>query len=415
MPLGERAELLARYDASGAPAWVRQLDGTDQATLSATAPAPDGGLYAVGSGDVLSSFDGEAPLGDRGEADALIARFGSDGALLWQHTLGSAGDDVISAVTALPDGFLVGGSYAGEITLGEGEPGEITLSLQEGASAAGLLARYRADGTLVWASSIHAGGSAYVDALGYDSVTDTLSVIGSLDGYTETVFGEGLPSERSFIPGDYAFFVATFEGNGALRWVSFANASSPLYTNGADTLPGGALLVAGTTYGQALLDRAGPSEQPVGEGNIPTAWLARYEPDGQISWSSAARGESSYSVDVIALPTGGAALLASFDGLLSLGEGGEARHFINADGRDGLLAVLSPDGSLDCAVVLETIDGEESNYLTPEDLHLRDDGGIDIVGRSSGEMVFGRGLGSEVTLLSEEDAAFWLTLDLLPR
>lgn len=73
----------------------------------ASVPAPGGGLYVAGY--TTGSVGGTENAGDK---DALLARLGPDGELLWTRQLGSAGEDEALAVT------IGGGSGLGDVFTG---------------------------------------------------------------------------------------------------------------------------------------------------------------------------------------------------------------------------------------------------------------------------------------------------------
>lgn len=90
------APALASFGPDGAPQWRSALRGP--------------GTFRSAAADAR----GVVAAGDRG-LDALVARWGVDGALLWQRTLGSGVEEHGTGVALAPDGsaFVVGWSYDG--------------------------------------------------------------------------------------------------------------------------------------------------------------------------------------------------------------------------------------------------------------------------------------------------------------
>jgi hypothetical protein len=107
-PLGERQggssdAFVARVDAEGELAWLRQLgtEGADRATALA---ARAGRLYLVGSttAAVQGSYLG-------GGSDGFATAMGTDGRTLWRRQLGTIGADVVTSVVARANGLFLGG------------------------------------------------------------------------------------------------------------------------------------------------------------------------------------------------------------------------------------------------------------------------------------------------------------------
>jgi hypothetical protein len=411
VPVGEAATLLARYGPDGALRWVRQLDGTSQASIEDLSAAPDGGVYAVGTADALSSFAPGEPLGGQGEADVFVARFGPWGQLRWARSFGSPEEDLPYTVLALPDGgVLVGGSYAGTTVLGAGEYAQTTLHLPEGALSAAFLARYTSYGALIWAISVGGSEGAAITDLAYEPAQDLLLVQGVLSGEGLVTFGAGTPQERTIEPGKADTWLARFDGAGVFSWLS--DVGDDAHPRGLALWPDGSSVMAGEADGTVVFGRGEPGEQVLPETDKSTAWLAGHE-EGQVRW---VRGLTSPDfveiVDIATLPWGGGVLLGSFRGSARLGAGGpDELHLVSESGRDGMLLTFDAEGQLGCALQLQAQPGGATSYLTPEALEVRSDGGIEIVGSLSGSVWLG--LEGEVRLYSVSEDGLRVIVDLL--
>ena len=97
---GSSDVLLIKLDADGSIVWARTLGGAAQDEANGVVTMPDGGCVIAG----LTRSEG------RGGSDILLARFDSEGQLIWVRTLGGSGDEVGAAICrAHSSGVVVAG------------------------------------------------------------------------------------------------------------------------------------------------------------------------------------------------------------------------------------------------------------------------------------------------------------------
>lgn len=96
--VGEFDIVLLKLDASGTPIWRRAYSASEVADARAgVAVAADGSIYVAGA---LQASTQKVVV------DALIAKFGQDGSLLWDRGWGGKSGDVGGGVSALTDGTV---------------------------------------------------------------------------------------------------------------------------------------------------------------------------------------------------------------------------------------------------------------------------------------------------------------------
>ncbi len=253
----------------GTVAWRRQL--TEPEGLQSLVTFPDGGFLTLG-------MAGGWP------ADAAwtwaLRRHAADGTALWSRHLTSqpAGGSVgLWHLAAAPDGsFVAVGNYGGAPNLGAGP-----LPAAEGERRGLLVAKFSADGQVVWSRGFHGGlggldGSAVaVDARG------NVAVIGSRLGTVD--FGRG-PLRGGQLGGSkdtsQGSFLLVLDAQGAY----LGSAAVPGAPEG--TLPETShwSAVAFDAKGNVLLGghlgRGGVLESPAR--NVP--FVARYAPTGALRW-----------------------------------------------------------------------------------------------------------------------------------
>ena len=159
----------------------------------------------------------------RGGQDVFLARYDRAGGLLWLEQAGGRFDDVSLDVAVLPGGDVaVAGAFGGQATFGEGDA-EVTL-VGHGDRMDVFLARYRADGGLVWAR--RAGGPGDDEGRSVEALADgTILLAGTFQDTTTFAPGEANATPLTSEGAD-AGFVALYDGDGGLVWVTAAQSST---------------------------------------------------------------------------------------------------------------------------------------------------------------------------------------------
>ncbi len=301
---------LARFNDDLSLAWAVGAPGAGGGLVDRSygvAACPDGSVVVTGLLDAVTTFGagepGETTLPSIG---IFVARFASDGSLLWaRHAAGPPSDAVVLSADAFGDGSsaITGFIGAGATVFGQGElpgpgrEGETTLA---GTGREGFVARYTADGSLAWARQTE------------DGTTQGQSVAFGPDGsVVATGFFSGSPT---FSPGEAAgvdtdgatelvsqgrdVYVVRYTADGRLDWARRAGSSETDIGVSIDVLPDGTLAVTGIFQGDITF---GPGEFPApgqtGELQLFRAgdvdlFVARYDVDGRVTFAQGAGGSS---------------------------------------------------------------------------------------------------------------------------
>ncbi|MDI1428604.1 hypothetical protein [Polyangium sorediatum] len=233
---GADTDFLSRFDARGAR--VFRLD-TRGASARAVAFDPDGNAIAVG---IARRPGGDAAevawLGQVGDASsAFIAKITSSGRVLWSRTFPASVLASFDAVAVDPAGnAYVAGGFQGRMTIGN-----VTF---EEPTGTGLLARFRPDGSLVWAR-------AYVGA-GVRMASIALTPTGDVVAATGRLASEQRPVGAA---------VVAFSTQGEERW-SWHSDPVELDLDAITPLAGGDVVVGGKIRGPVHL--AGRDWPPLG-------------------------------------------------------------------------------------------------------------------------------------------------------
>jgi uncharacterized delta-60 repeat protein len=219
---GERDSFLAKYNPNGTLVWAKQAGGELSDWSNAITAFSDSSITLTGSFYSASAIFGPGELNQTqltsvGLSDIFIARYNSDGTLLWAKRAGGADEDCSRAVTSLTDlsTVITGDFYSNPITFGQGEPDSTVLNCAGQSDI--FIASYNPDGTLAWAKGI--GGEMWDTGFGITRLQDDSIVItGSFD-YIVT-FGLGQINETTlYSHGSCDVFVARYNQDGALIWV----------------------------------------------------------------------------------------------------------------------------------------------------------------------------------------------------
>ncbi len=181
----------------------------------------------------------------------------------------------------------VTGSFIGPVTLGAGEPNETVLS----GSISFFIAKYDSSGQLVWAKQ----AAPTAQTRGYDITVDRAGNSYATGTYHGVItLGLGEPNETTLSTGFADAFVAKFARNGELRWAK-AISGPGSFDNGwgigiDDT---GNIYVSGEFVQSVRLGIGEANETTMFSEGLQDLFMAKYGPNGQLSWARSAGGPES--------------------------------------------------------------------------------------------------------------------------
>ncbi len=241
---------LARYNPDGTLAWVKTVSSTDFDYPKAIAVQADGSVWLTGqhgNGSVLGAGEaGETVLASGWGTDIFVARYTPDGKLVWARTVyGDQQHDAGEDIAVLADGSsIVTGWYYRAATFDPGGPAQVTLTSPGNSGTDGFVAKYDANGALLWAKQIGCAGSSG-RSLGIVAFADGSSVITGYFGSGTATFGPGEPGQIALTSEDgqrEAVFLTGYHADGSVDWARAIGGS------GADYGYGVAGTAAGTVF-----------------------------------------------------------------------------------------------------------------------------------------------------------------------
>lgn len=211
---GENDVFLALYDADGRLTGAGQMGGAGFERVLAMTMDADGDLYIAGHFQGSADFDpsdDNALLDSNGDSDLFFARYGAGGHLKWARSAGSFLYEEVRDIAVDRWGHVfVTGRYGATFDM---DPGPEVHLLEHTAINDAFLAKYDADGQLLWAANISGENNEMGDAVAVDSAGRVYAsghFINSIDAD---------PGPDAFTlsgVGDFDVFVAQYDADGAL-------------------------------------------------------------------------------------------------------------------------------------------------------------------------------------------------------
>lgn len=329
-------------------AWHSFAGGSGPDYPSGVAADRDGNVYVVGN---CNASWGTPLRALSGGYDAFVAKFATDGSLIWNTFLGGSLSDVGYGIAVDKNGdvYVSGQSYASW-----GSP----VRAFTAGSADAFVAKLHGDGSVVWNTFL--GNTSYEYASGIAVDGDGATYVTGLTGGTW-----GAPLHAYAGGGDA--FVAKVAANGALAWNTFIGGTDydpgfglALDRNGAVLVTGRSRLAWGTPI------RAYSSGWD--------AFVVRLSSTGVLDWNTFLGTSSDDAGLAIALDGSSNAYVA---GSSDLAWGSPLRSY--SGGRDGYISKLAESGALIWNTFLGGTDLDEAYGIA-----LDPDGALCVAGSSRG-------------------------------
>ena len=389
---------IAKYSAEGGLLWARETGVSSAAEAWSEIALDDSGAIYMTSPffDTMTLGAGEAnetTIISAGSEDIFIAKYTTDGALLWAKQAGGIERNRSTEIGIDSLGHsYISGFFTGTATFGAGEANETTLNAAGSSDL--FVARYDANGALVWVRQ--AGGEGFasgqgiaVDRSGNSYVTGWLG--------SSTTFGSGESNETTISTESIDIFLAKYDPDGTFLWVTQSNGNSNVSASRVALDAAGNSYVAGTFEGSATLGSGEANETVLSPAGFSDIFIAKYDNEGLLVWAKPAGGRQydiSYGLAVDA--SGNSYLTGAFQGAATLGRG-EANQAIllSAGNSDILVASFNSDGML-----LDASRAGGLRYDAGGGIAIGPMGEVYLTGRFHESVIFGEAEASETMLNS---------------
>lgn len=195
---------VAKYSKRGEFLWARSVggDGTDRG--HGVAVDSTGNVFVAGEFEDTVRV-GTGTLVSEGATDALLVKYGSDGALLWARAATGAGVDTGYEVAVDDEGnSYLAGAFVSDLTFG-------VETREAGGEGDGYVAKYGPGGSVIWVHTLAGEGSNLIEDVAVGAGGD-IYVAGSLQA-TAVLGGQALRSA-----GGRDLVTARYAPDGSLRW-----------------------------------------------------------------------------------------------------------------------------------------------------------------------------------------------------
>jgi hypothetical protein len=273
---GSDDAFLSKFAANGSLLWSTYLGGSDQDSGYSIAVAADGSCYVTGitmSSDFPTKNAFESTY-NGGNFDAFIAKFSSNGSLIWSSFLGGDRIDVGYGLAVTSDSSC----YITGLTASLDFPTKNAYDTIPNGYWDVFVTKFHPNGSLSWSTLL--GGSAYEEGLGIDAGSDGSCYV------TGQTTSPNFPTQHAFNStyGNWEeAFVTKFAANGSLLWST--------YLGGNDVDSGYDVVV--TSNGSCFVTgRTGSDNFPIKNAYDEIrklafdAFVTKFSSDGFLLWST---------------------------------------------------------------------------------------------------------------------------------
>ncbi len=280
------------------------------------------GSLTLGGGSVP-----EQTLISEGGADCLLAKFDSDGNLLWARSAGGLTRDQASDVALMPDGgAVITGYFEYEALFSDGTTSVTLVAPIVTGLKEMFLARYGPEGDLLWA--IAEGGTDDDAGIELDTLDDgSIWVTGSYIG-SALFDGHGSPGITLTEFGNEDVFVARYGPDGFLEWAEGAGGVQKDETEGLAVEPSGRSFITGRYRNSMTFGLGEPGTVTLESEEGMDLYVACFEAGGALSWAKRAGGagnpeipSNARGMDVDVHPDRGVFVTGSAQGQVIFGSG----------------------------------------------------------------------------------------------
>jgi len=215
---GSRTDgFVAAYGLRGNCLWARNVGGGNDDSVFGVAVGGNGMVVAVGDFQHVADFDpgvGVVRSQSRGAEDGFVLALDTAGAYRWSFTFGDRGEDAARAVACdVAGNVFVGGEFEKTVDF---DPSSGRTAVRSAGETDGFVARYSAQGSLVWARGLGSPKDDGIFAVALDPSGGVVVGGRRAEAVSETTVSSGRPQTR--IRWRDAGFAAKLDEAGRTVW-----------------------------------------------------------------------------------------------------------------------------------------------------------------------------------------------------
>ena len=303
-------------------------------------PLEDGSFLLTGTFGATATFgpdeENETPLTSKGGSDVFVARYDSDGTLVWARRGGGEQGEGPGSIDTLPDGTAtVVGTFSEIVEFGEGDPNQRWMTTRGFDDI--FIVRYDPEGALTWARRV--GGEKNDTGRGISVLPDGSALF---TGLLRPPVVFGFDEENETWVGNlhdygYHFYLARYNPDSTLAWVTSATGRHGHDAGGTDihAFPDGTAFVTGWFFNTVTFGSGEPSETVLESiaGEYPhNIFVVRFSADSSLAWARYALGADCASTSISALEDGSTVVTGAFEGTAVFDPGGRHETHLTAKG-----------------------------------------------------------------------------------
>ncbi len=287
---------LAKYDANGNYLWAKSMGGPGADQCLSVAVDSSYNVYITGQfNSAVAEFNPGNTTGRLtpvGGLDVYLAKYDSSGTYLWANSMGGKNADYGYEVTVDHGGNVyVTGYFSSDTARFDPTGNKGTLTNSGPYDMEAYLAKYDANGNLLWANSMGGNGIDYF----YDAATDQNGNV-YVTGYSTSDTAYLNPASNKDIlisKGNEDIILAKYDGSGNYLWAKNMGGSGTDYGYDVAIDRSGNVYVGGEFRSSTAYFNPGSSSNGT-QTNMGgyDVFLAKYDPDGNYLWSKAMGGNS---------------------------------------------------------------------------------------------------------------------------
>ncbi|MFM9052389.1 MAG: T9SS type A sorting domain-containing protein [Bacteroidota bacterium] len=261
---------VVKYDTAGQLMWANTYGGPSQEAASSIASDPSGGLFMTGYFFQSTILGNDTLAGTGTASDVFLARFDSNGQIIWAEREGGSSTDQPAQITCGNNGDLYLTAYYQQHSI----YGSDTLS--SGTGVGTVIARYESSGTLSGVRNIPCVSSASPTSI----ATDFRGGVYLTGTFFDSCYFP-LDTLRSYGAND--ILLCKYDTAGDYKWSRHAGSNfSSEGSNAVIVDTSGTVYIAGSFFGSCIFNR-----DTLTGGNL---YIAKYDSAGNHIHSFPARG-----------------------------------------------------------------------------------------------------------------------------
>ena len=268
---------LAKYDANGNALWAVNTGGSGYQSGQSVATDIAGDIYVAGIFVSPTISFGSTTFNNAGLHDMFLAKYKSNGALVWARSAGGTDQDLAASVTTDVSGnvYVTGNFESPTLSFGS-----VTITKRDTCEM--FIVKYNTNGTALWARNAGTTNADDINCV----VTDprgNVYVTGNFSSHTMTFGGTSINNS-----GSDDWYILKFNTGGNLLWAKSEGGTNNDDAFSIATDADGNVYVAGDFFSSSIT--IGTTTMINAGSNSYDACIAKYDSLGNVKWATSAGG-----------------------------------------------------------------------------------------------------------------------------